>query len=148
MKKIAYAFMVLLGLAVSAAAGPTEVLEILPSSNEPNPLVQISSAVNPSAIVVSSATNVATRLDTTLNASLNTAMGANYRRAEVTVQNTGSVAIYVGYSPTGWTTATGGYKLGVGDVWTFKLGRGVFLYAISTAGSAGEARVGGLGYRN
>lgn len=147
MKKIVLALGVLMGLTVSAYAGPTQIIEILPSSNEPNPVVQVSSAVNPSVIVISSATT-ATRLDTLVNSSLNTALGAAFQRAEVTVQNTGTVAIYVGFSPTGWTTATGGYKLAVGDVWTFKLGRATFLYAISTAGSPGEARVGGLGFRN
>lgn len=148
MKKIALALMVLAGLAVSASAGPQIVLESLSNSNDLNPPAVIAAAINPIAVTVSSATNFSTRLDTALNSSLSSAMNAAYYRAEVTVQNSGSTAFYVGYSSSGWTTATGGYKMNPGDVYTFKLGKAIFLYAISIAGSAGEARVGGLGFRN
>lgn len=146
MKKILLSF-ALLVLAASAHATVQQVLETLPSSDDTTSAVYVSSAVTPLNVTVSSATNIATQLDAAMLASCNTALGATYKRASVTIQNTGTTNFSLGYAPTGWTTATGGHVLYPGDVWSYQIGKGILFYGISIPGSAGTAAVGGFCYK-
>lgn len=147
MKRYILALAILAGLSAAPihAAGFQQVIESVPATDDTDSTVYVSSSTGPTAVVVSSA--AITQLDTTVNSNLNTALGATYKRASIIIQNNSTVAMYLSYAASGWTTSTGGWKLNVGDTWTFQLGKGIHLYGLSTAGTAGEARVGGIGYK-
>lgn len=122
-------------------ADSNNVTEILPGSNNPNSTITVSSAVTPSVVAISS--TVATRIDTALNASLLSALGATYKRASVLFQNSGEEVFYWGYSVA--VTTTTGFKLTKNDIRVEKLGRAVPLYCIG--GSSGSLKVGGAGWK-
>jgi len=146
MKKIILAGIVTWALAMGTNVfAVTETLELLPSSQDFS--VQLATATRVTVVVVSSTTP--TWLDSTANTALNTALGATVKRAELQIQNTGSVAFYVNTSSSSFTTATGGWYVEPGSFWTFAIGKAINYWALSAASAttAGEARVGALGWR-
>jgi len=122
---------------------PNQVIEVLPNSTDLTDSVIKSTGITPNLVNVSS--SVITQLDASVNTRANTAFGARAKRAEITVQNTGTTVLRVGYSATD-ISATSGWIMNPGDVWTFKVGRLVKLYGLSIS-AAGKAQVGGLAYR-
>ena len=125
------------------AASPTTVIETLPYSNESNPSVTCTTG-SVSAVTVSS--SVITRIDSTFNTAAAAACGAAYSRAEITTQNNGTLDVFCGYSSSG-VTVSNSFKLTPGAVWTWKLGKGMGLYCLNTAGSSGTLIVGGLAFK-
>lgn len=115
--------------------------ELLPGSNEPNTSIIVSTAITPSAVTVSSLTP--TRVDTALNSSLTTAIGANYKRASVQFQNLTSTNVYCGYSAT--LTTANGWLLSANTIYEWFVGKSVSIYCLGVETSA--LRVGGKGYK-
>jgi hypothetical protein len=126
---LATALLWAIGAVASFAASPTHVIEILPASNEVNPVV-VGSTASVSAVTASSTS--ATRVDTTFNAAALSALGATYQRAEITVQNKDTEPVECGYSP--GLTIGSGFEIAVGAAWTFSLGKNVALYCIAASG--------------
>jgi len=135
----------LLGCLVAGAeaASPSYVLGTLPYSNELSPSITCTTG-SVSAVSVSS--SVITRIDTAFNAAALSACGANYQRAEITTQNNGSVNMYCGYSASGLTVSNS-FAVTPGAVWVWKLGKGMAVYCLNAAGSAGTLIVGGVAWR-
>ena len=129
------------GFLGSAVAGPLAVMEILPGSNNPNSTISISSAVTPAIVAISSTTG--TKIDTALNASLLSALGATYKRFSVIYQTIEDVVVYCGYSSA--VTTTTGFKITKNTIYTEKLGRAIPPYCIGT--TTGSVLVGGWGYK-
>jgi hypothetical protein len=73
-------------------------------------------------------------------------MGAAYQRAEVIVQNVGTVNVWCGPSLTETALAGGAYKIAPDDTWVFKVGKKDTINCISET-SAGALRVGGEGWK-
>ena len=140
--KILISLVLFFGFLGSAVAGPLAVMEILPGSNNPNSTISISSAVTPAIVAISSTSP--TRIDTALNASLLSALGATYKRFSVIYQTIEDVAIYCGYSASEVSVTTG-FKITKGDIYTEKLGRAIPPYCIGA--STGSLLVGGWGYK-
>lgn len=128
---------------VSFAASPTTVVETLPYSNESSPAVTCTTGAV-SAVTVSS--SAITRIDSTFNTAAASACGAAYNRAEIVTQNNGSYDVFCGYSSSG-VTVSNSFKLAPGAVWTWKLGKGMGVYCLYSAGYSGSLIVGGVAYR-
>jgi hypothetical protein len=143
MKKIMLAFaMVGVFALATKAASPSYVLELAPNSNDNSGVV--TSTASTSAVTVSS--SVITRIDTVFNAAAVTALGSIYNRAEITTQNNGTVNVYCGYSASGLTISNS-FAVTPGAVWTWKLGKGVYVYCLNAAGSSGTLIVGGIAWK-
>ena len=143
MTKIIAPFMLLLFAAPAFAASPVSVVELAPYSNETSPVVTVSSAMT-SAVSVSS--SVITKVDTAFNAAMAAGLGANYQRAEITLQNNTALNVFCGFSSSGLTIANS-FKIGPGSVWSFKFGKGVGIYCLADAGAAGTLIVGGVAWK-
>ena len=128
---------------VSFAASPTSIVELLPYSNETSGVVTCTTG-SVSAVTVSS--SVITRIDSVFNTAAESACKASYNRAEITVQNNGTSPVFCGYSASG-VTVSNSFSLSAGAVWTWKLGKGMGVYCLNTAGAAGTLIVGGLAWR-
>ena len=126
MKKILFATAILAFGAAHAAyagAGYQPVVTVLPQSNVTGSTIVVATATAPGTITVSSTT--ATRLDAAANALLLAGLDATYQRAEVSVQNTGSANLYIGFGAS--VSMTAGFIVVPGDVWTFKIGQTIQL---------------------
>jgi len=77
---------------------------------------------------------------------MSTAYGANYQRAEITIQNNDTTAKYCGYSSSALTISNS-FKINVDAVWSFKLGKGMGVYCLNAAGSSGTLIVGGVAWK-
>lgn len=126
---------------VSAFAFSAEQNDLLPGSNEPNTTIIVSTAIQPSAVTISSLTP--TRIDSTLNTSLATAVGNNYKRASVQFQNLTSTNVYCGYSAT--LTTSNGWLLTANTIYEWFVGKSVSIYCLGVETAA--LRVGGKGYK-
>ena len=137
-------YFILLGLLVlgSAFAFSAEQDGLLPSSNEVDTSVTVSSAVTPVAVTISSLTP--TRIDTALAASLTVAFGANYKRASVQFQNLTSTNVYCGYSASAVSSSTG-WLLTANTIYEWFLGKGIPIYCVGVETAA--LRVGGKGHK-
>jgi hypothetical protein len=147
MKKVilsAVGIFLLWGVGVSfAAPSVTHVVETLAASNELSPVV-VQATASVSAVTVSSFT--ITRIDTAFNAAALLALGATYQRAEVTVQNNDTTDKFCGYSASGLTIANS-FKIAVGAVWSFKVGKAMPVYCLNAAGASGTLIVGGVAWK-
>lgn len=133
----------LLTSAVSALAVDADGL--LPYSNVTDSSIAVSTGITPAAVAVSSLTP--TRIDSALNTALSSALGTNYKRAEVLIQVDDAAAMQCGFS-TSVTTQTGsGFKfLANENLVSFKLGKVIGIYCQGVV-STGTIKVGGFGYR-
>lgn len=121
-------------------------IEVLPASQQSSSTTFSGALGYSSAVTVSS--SVITRIDSAFNAvavSTSTGLGPNYKRAEITIQNNDTTEKYCGFSATGLTTSNS-YKISVGAVWTFKVGKGMGLYCLNAAGASGTLIVGGVAW--
>ncbi len=148
MKNLSFVFssVFILVMGVSSAlhaASPSYVVETLPYSNESSQVV-VKTTATTSAVAVSS--SVITRVDTAFNAAAVTALGNNYQRAEVTLQNNDTTDKFCGFSSSGLTISNS-FKIAVGASWSFKLGKGVGIYCLNAAGSSGTLIVGGIAWK-
>ncbi len=139
------------GMAVAAPTGnnanPVYVLETAPQTNRSTAAVEVSAIQSTgvvSAVTVSS--SVITAIDTFFNASALTALGYTWQRAELVIQNNGTVAVFCGYSATG-VTVSNSYKITPGATWAFKIGKSMSIYCLNTAASSGTLIVGGLAWK-
>jgi len=140
------------GLAFALVAGAVSIASawdyslLLPYSNELNGSVVTSTAITPSAVAVSSISP--TRVDTALNASLATALGDNYKRAEIQLQILDAALVNCGYSATAVTTQTaGGFQFEVDKhPRSIAVGKAIGIWCQGIASTA-TFIVGGLGYR-
>ena len=148
MTKIIAPFILLLFAAPATnlwAASPVSVVELAPYSNETTPVVVTSTA---NIIGVSVSTSALTRVDAALNAAFAAALGANYQRAEISVQNQQTTSFYCTYSATqAIATKTNFWKIGPGDFWPFKLGKGMPLYCFSDSAAAAILTTGGVAWK-
>lgn len=146
MTKILSPLLLVLALPVlGAAASPASVVETAPYSNETNAVVTASSG---NIMGVSVSTSALTRVDTAINAAFSAALGANYNRAEITVQNQLSTDFYCGYSASqAIATKTNFFKISAGSVWTLKLGKGMPLYCFSDSAAAAILTIGGIAWK-
>lgn len=143
MKKILFAVLFMsIGGYTAQAAAPTYVVQTAPQSNELNPVVTVSTAMT-SAVSISP--TVITRIDSAFNSAATTAIGANYQRIEITIQNNDTTNKFCGYSASALTTANS-FKIVVGATWTFALGKGVALYCLNETGT-GTLIVGGVAWK-
>lgn len=147
MKKIIFAITMLLGTTVYAASPqPQQIIEVLPASQYHSTSTYAGALGYSSAVSISP--TVITRIDSAFNtvmASTATGLGADYQRAEITVQNNDTTAKFCGYDATGLTTANS-FKIAVGGVWTFKVGKGLYLYCLNETGT-GTLIVGGVAWK-
>lgn len=143
MKAFVFSALVVMGVSFSHAAAPVYTIETAPQSNETTPVVTVATAAT-SAVTVSSFT--ITKVDTAFNAAATSAIGANYQRAEITLQNNDTTDKFCGFSASGLTIANS-YKVAVGAVWSFKVGKGVGIYCLNAAGSSGTLIVGGVAWK-
>lgn len=146
MKKITFALFILgFGAGLASAASPIYTLETAPYSNETAGVVTTATAA---VFGVSVSTSVLTRVDLALNTAFAAALGANYQRAEIGVQNQTSGDFYCTYSATqAITTKTNFWKIGAGAMWPFKLGKGLPLYCFYDSTAAGILTVGGIAWK-
>jgi len=135
-----------MALAVGVRAAPTEVLEILPGSNDPSAVINVSSGIAVTAVTVSSTCTSATQLDSVVATALTT-LGATAQQVHIGVQNNAATALYVNYTASWTSTATGGWNIPAGGLMSFAVGKTIHHYGCQTAGGAGEARVGALAYK-
>lgn len=147
MKKIIFVLTTLMGsVAYAASPQPQQVIEVLPASQYHSSTTYAGSMGYTSAVSISP--TVITRIDSAFNtviASTATGLGADYQRVEITVQNNDTTAKFCGYSETGLTTANS-FKIAVGAVWTFKVGKGLYLYCLNETGT-GTLIVGGVAWK-
>lgn len=146
MAKILSPLLLVLALPVlGAAASPTPIVEVAPYSNETNPVVTVATA---NIIGVSVSTFSLTRVDLALHNAFVAALGANYNRAEISVQNQQSTDFYCGYSATASiATKTNFWKMLPGDFWPYKLGKGMPLYCFSDSAAAAILTTGGIAWK-
>ncbi len=144
MKKFILAVALILSVLGLAKAG--DYPNLLPYSNELNGSVLTSTAIPFAAVAVSSV--AATRIDTALNASLATALGTNYKRAEIQVQVYDSASVKCNYSSTAVSTGpTGGFFFTQdAEPKTFALGKAIGIWCQGVTSTA-TFMVGGLGYK-
>lgn len=147
-KAVVFSFIALvavgfMGVSPAEAAAPVYTVEIAPQTNETSPVVTASTASS-SAVTVSSFT--ITKVDTAFNAAATSAIGANYQRAEITVQNNDTTDKFCGFSSSGLTIANS-FKIAVGATWSFKFGKGTGIYCLNAAGSSGTLIVGGVAWK-
>jgi hypothetical protein len=129
------------------SADPVFGVEVLPQSNRSAAAIAAdatASTASVSAVTVSS--SVITRIDTAFNAAALSALGATYQRAEITVQNNDTTDKFCGYSSTALTISNG-FKIAVGAVWSFKVGKGIGVYCLNAAGASGTLIVGGVAWK-
>mgnify|MGYP001028557184 CR=1 FL=1 len=130
---------------VSFAASPVQTIELAPYSNETTAVVT-SSTGNVLGVSVSSFS--LTRVDTAINAAFSSALGANYNRAEITLQNQLTTDFYCGYSATApIATKTNFFKIAAGDTWPWKIGKGLPVYCFHDSTAAGILTVGGIAWK-
>lgn len=101
------------------------------------------STASVSAVTCSS--SAATAVDTAFNAVALAALGADYQRAGILVQNKDTEAIECGYSP--GLTIGNGWEITPGGAWTFDEGKNITIYCIAAAGSTANLRVGGFAWK-
>lgn len=134
---------VLMGMAVTASAA--DYGSLLPYSNELNGAVLTSTAIPFAAVAVSS--TAATRLDTAVNAALATALGTNYKRAELQVQVYDGASVKCNYSSAVTTQAAGGFFFTQNAApSSFALGKAIGIWCQGVSSTA-TFMVGGLGYK-
>ena len=145
MKKAILSLFLVSAAAVSFASA-LDYGTLLPYSNELNGSVLTSTAIPFAAVAVSSV--AATRIDTALNASLATALGTNYKRAEVQVQVYDGASVKCNYSSASVSTAaTGGFFFTQNaEPKAFALGKAIGVWCQGVASTA-TFMVGGLGYK-
>lgn len=125
-----------------SAASPSYIVMTAPASNELAPVVVQSTAAT---MAVATSSSAVTRIDAAFNAIALAAMGANYQRAEIQMQNTATTAEYCGYSP--GVTVSSGFRIDPGAMWPWSLGKGIALYCVHAAGAPGTLIVGGVAWR-
>lgn len=127
------------------AASPTMVVELAPYSNETSPVVTTSTG---RVMGVSVSTSALTRVEGTMNTAFALALGANYQRAEITVQNQLTTNFYCTYSATeSIAVKTNFFRLSSGAVWPFKIGKGMPLYCFSDTAAAAILTIGGIAWK-
>ena len=120
-------------------------METAPYSNETAGVVTASTG---NIIGVSVSTSALTRVDAALNAAFALALGANYNRAEISVQNQLTTDFYCTYSASqAITTKTNFWKISAGDFWPFKLGKGMPLYCFADTTAAAILTTGGIAWK-
>jgi hypothetical protein len=144
-KIVVFSALVVMGVSFSHAAAPSYVLETAPQSNETSPVVTTSTG---NILGVSVSSFSLTRVDSALNAAFSAALGANYQRAEITLQNQLTTDFYCGYSATASIgTLTNFFKIAAGDTWPWKLGKGLPVYCFHNSTAAGILTVGGVAWK-
>ena len=121
-------------------------VEVLPASQQGSSTTFSGAMGYTSAVTISS--SAITKVDTAFNAvvvSTNTGLGPNYKRAEITLQNNDTTDKFCGFSATAVTVANS-FKIAVGGVWTFKVGKGMGIYCLNAAGASGTMIVGGVAW--
>lgn len=133
------------GARVSFAASPASVVETAPYSNETSPVAVISTG---NIIGVSVSSFTLTRVDSALNTAFAAALGANYNRAEITLQNQLTTDFYCGYSAmASITVKTNFFKIAAGATWPWKIGKGLPVYCFHDSTAAGILSVGGIAWK-
>ena len=127
-----------------SSGNPFTVIETAPKSNSDFTGLVAGSTAAVGAVTVSSFT--ITGIDTDFNTVASSALGTDYSRGEITVQNNGTTECYCGYSSADLTTSNS-FKIRIGDTWSFKLGKGIGVYCLNAAGSSGTLIVGGVAWR-
>lgn len=148
MKKMSFVFsavLIVMGVSAARAAAPAYVLETAPQSNVVDAVVT-SSTGNILGVSVSSFT--LTRVDLALNTAFSAALGANYQRAEITLQNQLATDFYCSYSATApIATLTNFFKIASGSTWPWKIGKGLPVYCFHNSTAAGILTVGGIAWK-
>jgi hypothetical protein len=148
MNKIINTFAVIVGMSAMAFAAPqpVQVVETLVSSQYSTRTYAGAKGYS-SAVTISSFT--ITKVDTAFQgvmASTTTGLGNSYQQAEITLQNNDTTDKFCSFMATGLTIANS-YKIAVGGVWTFKVGKGVGVYCLNAAGASGTMIVGGVAWK-
>lgn len=152
MKKLAFLMVFILAAGTVHAAGkgdsadPVFGVSVLPQTNRSDAAVALGVASTGTVSAVSVSSSVITRVDTVFNAAALSALGETYQRAEITVQNNDATDKFCGFSSSALTIANS-YKVAVGAVWTFKVGKNMPVYCLNAAGSGGTLIVGGVAWQ-